>query len=38
MSLQHIAILGSTGSIGESTIDVVMRHPDRYLLYALTAH
>lgn len=38
MSLQHIAILGSTGSIGESTIDVVMRHPDRYRIYALTAH
>ena len=38
MSIKHVTILGSTGSIGESTIDVVMRHPDRYRIHALTAH
>ncbi len=37
-SLQSITILGSTGSIGVSTLDVVARHPDRYAVYALTAH
>ncbi|HJV87116.1 MAG TPA: 1-deoxy-D-xylulose-5-phosphate reductoisomerase [Noviherbaspirillum sp.] len=36
--MQHITILGSTGSIGVSTLDVVGRHPDRYRIYALTAH
>lgn len=33
-----ITILGSTGSIGESTLDVVRRNPDRYRVNALTAH
>ncbi|MFZ1180735.1 MAG: 1-deoxy-D-xylulose-5-phosphate reductoisomerase [Herbaspirillum sp.] len=36
--MQAITILGSTGSIGVSTLDVVGRHPDRYCVYALTAH
>lgn len=36
--MQHITILGATGSIGVSTLDVVERHPDRYRVYALTAH
>ena len=35
--MQHITILGSTGSIGLSTLDVISRHPDRYTVYALTA-
>jgi len=35
---QTITILGSTGSIGTSTLDVVARHPDRYRVHALTAH
>ena len=35
--MQQITILGSTGSIGVSTLDVVARHPDRYRVYALTA-
>lgn len=35
---KSIAILGSTGSVGTSTLDVVRRHPDRYRIYALTAH
>lgn len=36
--MQRITILGATGSIGMSTLDVVGRHPDRYRVYALTAH
>ncbi|MBP0618731.1 1-deoxy-D-xylulose-5-phosphate reductoisomerase [Cupriavidus consociatus] len=36
--MQRITILGATGSIGESTLDVVGRHPDRYTVHALTAH
>jgi 1-deoxy-D-xylulose-5-phosphate reductoisomerase len=35
---QNVTILGSTGSIGVSTLDVIARHPDRYSVYALTAH
>ena len=34
--MQSITILGATGSIGVSTLDVVARHPDRYRVYALT--
>ncbi|WP_334187156.1 1-deoxy-D-xylulose-5-phosphate reductoisomerase [Noviherbaspirillum sp.] len=36
--MQTITILGATGSIGASTLDVLARHPDRYRVYALTAH
>jgi 1-deoxy-D-xylulose-5-phosphate reductoisomerase len=36
--MQAISVLGSTGSIGVSTLDVVGRHPDRYRVFALTAH
>jgi 1-deoxy-D-xylulose-5-phosphate reductoisomerase len=36
--MQLITILGATGSIGLSTLDVLSRHPDRYGVYALTAH
>ena len=36
--MKGIAVLGSTGSIGVSTLDVVARHPDRYRVVALTAH
>ncbi len=32
----QITILGATGSIGLSTLDVVARHPDRYVVFALT--
>ncbi len=35
--MQNITILGSTGSIGVSTLDVIARHPDRYRIFALTA-
>ena len=34
----YVTVLGSTGSIGESTLDVVARHPDRLGIHALTAH
>src|SRR5262249_4474938 len=33
-----VAVLGSTGSIGESTLDVLARHPDRFKLVALGAN
>jgi len=36
--VQAITVLGSTGSIGKSTLDVVARHPDRYRIAALTAN
>ncbi|ULU23599.1 1-deoxy-D-xylulose-5-phosphate reductoisomerase [Dyella terrae] len=38
MNVQRLSILGSTGSIGTSTLDVVARHPDRFRVFALTAH
>ena len=38
MSIKGICVLGSTGSIGVSTLDVVARHPDRYQVIALTAN
>ena len=34
--LQGIAVLGATGSIGQSTLDVVRLHPNRYRVVALT--
>jgi 1-deoxy-D-xylulose-5-phosphate reductoisomerase len=34
---QRIAVLGSTGSIGASTLDVIARHPDRFEVFALSA-
>ncbi|MDQ1920697.1 1-deoxy-D-xylulose-5-phosphate reductoisomerase [Massilia pseudoviolaceinigra] len=36
--MQRITILGATGSIGVSTLDVLARHPDKYQVYALSAH
>ena len=36
-SLQNVTILGSTGSIGTSTLDVLSRHPERFRVFALTA-
>ncbi len=33
---QWITVLGATGSIGSSTLDVIRRHPTRYRTYALT--
>lgn len=36
--MKNIVILGSTGSIGISTLDVIARHPSRYQAFALTAN
>lgn len=36
--MQNLTVLGSTGSIGTSTLDVVARHPDKYQVIALTAN
>ena len=36
-SISQLTILGSTGSVGVSTLDVVARHPERYRVIALTA-
>ncbi len=33
-----VSVLGSTGSIGVSTLDVIARHPERFEVYALAAH
>ena len=38
VSVQSGTVLGATGSIGKSTLDVIARHPERYRVYALTAH
>ncbi|MDT3418766.1 1-deoxy-D-xylulose-5-phosphate reductoisomerase [Pseudomonas protegens] len=35
-AVQQITVLGATGSIGLSTLDVIARHPDRYQVFALT--
>ena len=38
MSALGLAVLGATGSVGGSTLDVAGRHPGRYRIFALTAH
>lgn len=38
MKQQNVYVLGSTGSIGESTLDVVARHPERFQVHALSAY
>ncbi len=38
MNRANICVLGATGSIGVSTLDVVARHPDLYRVFALTGH
>ena len=38
MALQNITILGSTGTIGKQTLDVIARHPSLYKAYALAAN
>ena len=35
---QRVCILGATGSVGTSTLDVIARHPGRFEVFALTAH
>ena len=36
--MKSIALLGATGSIGDSTLDVIARHPDRFRLRAVSGH
>ena len=36
-SKMRVTVLGSTGSIGTSTLDVVARHPERFEIFALSA-
>ncbi len=38
MNVRRISVLGATGSIGDSALDVIARHPDRMVVTALTAH
>ncbi|EQD69455.1 1-deoxy-D-xylulose 5-phosphate reductoisomerase, partial [mine drainage metagenome] len=38
MTPQRIAVLGATGSIGGSALDVIARHPERYRASVLSAH
>lgn len=38
MARQNICLLGATGSIGRSTLDVLGRHPDLFRVFAVTAH
>ena len=35
-TLQSLAILGATGSIGDSTLAIIRQHPNRYRIHALT--
>ena len=37
MSRRRVSILGATGSVGSSTLDLIERHPDRFEVIALTA-
>ncbi len=36
--MKAVTVLGSTGSVGKSTLDVLARHPDRFRVHALTAN
>ena len=38
MKPQNVTVLGATGSIGTSTLDVIARHPDRFRVFAVSAH
>jgi 1-deoxy-D-xylulose-5-phosphate reductoisomerase len=38
MTLQRVTVLGSTGSVGKNTLDVLAKHPERYEVFALTAN
>jgi 1-deoxy-D-xylulose-5-phosphate reductoisomerase len=38
MNKQSVTVLGATGSIGISTLDVIARHPERFSVFALTAN
>lgn len=36
--MKRVALLGATGSIGESSLDVLLRHPDRYQIFGVSGH
>ncbi|TXR54078.1 1-deoxy-D-xylulose-5-phosphate reductoisomerase [Reinekea thalattae] len=36
MKVQHVAVLGATGSIGQNSLDVIASHPDRYRVHSLS--
>ena len=36
--MKHISILGSTGSIGTQTLEIVRKHPDKFKIVGLTAN
>jgi 1-deoxy-D-xylulose-5-phosphate reductoisomerase len=38
MTKQRVTVLGSTGSVGKSTLDVIARHPDSFEVFALSAN
>jgi 1-deoxy-D-xylulose-5-phosphate reductoisomerase len=38
MKRERVCVLGSTGSIGCNTLEVMARHPERYEVFALSAH
>ncbi|MEO8675490.1 MAG: 1-deoxy-D-xylulose-5-phosphate reductoisomerase [Casimicrobiaceae bacterium] len=38
MTIRKVSLLGATGSIGDSTLDVIARHPERFEVVALAAH
>src|SRR5205823_9010322 len=38
VTMRRLSLLGATGSIGASTLDVVAQHPDRFTVAALAAH
>ena len=38
MTIRRVSLLGATGSIGDSTLDVIARHPERFEVVALAAH
>jgi 1-deoxy-D-xylulose-5-phosphate reductoisomerase len=38
MRKQRVTVLGSTGSVGKNTLDVIARHPERFEVFALSAH
>ncbi len=36
--INQVAVLGATGSIGDSTLAVIRKHPDKFKVFALSAH
>lgn len=36
--MRTITVLGATGSIGQNTLDVIARHPEKFRVFAITGH